>query len=78
MQAQDREVLARLDLHEGDHMTWMEILDRIRMSLTGASLTNICGQCRWLSLGYCRDGIDSLQTPVQCRAPSFNGQKEDS
>lgn len=78
MQAQDRDVLARLDLHEGDRMTWAEMLNRIRTSLTGASLTNICGQCQWLSLGYCRDGLDLLRAPTQCQLPSFNGQKEDS
>ena len=78
MQAQDRDVLARLDLHEGDHITWAEILNRIRTSLTGASLTDICGQCQWLSLGYCRVGLDLLRVPTQCQTPSFNGEKEDS
>jgi len=78
MQAQDRDVLARLDVHEGDHMTWAEILNRIRTSLTGASLTNICGQCRWLSLGYCRDGLDLLRARTQGQTLSRNGPKEDS
>ena len=78
MQAQDRNVLARLDVHEGDHLTWAEILDRIRASLTGASLTNICGQCRWLSLGYCREGIERLRANPQCQAPQFNAPKKDS
>jgi uncharacterized protein len=78
MQAQDRDVLARLGLHEGDHMTWGEILDRIRTSLTGASLNDICGQCRWLSLGYCREGIERLRAKTQCQALLFNGPKEDS
>ena len=78
MQAQDRDVLARLDLHEGDHMTWAGILDRIRTSVTGESLTNICGQCQWLSLGYCRDGIDLLASQTQCQTLPFNGPKEDS
>jgi len=78
MQAQDRDVLARLDLQEGDRMAWAEILNRIRTSLSGASLTNICGQCQWLSLGYCRDGLELLRASAQCPTPSFNGQMEDS
>ena len=61
MQMQDRDVLARLGLHEGDRMTWAEILNRIRTSLAGENLTDICGSCRWLSLGYCRDGIEQLR-----------------
>ncbi|HTK87661.1 MAG TPA: DUF1284 domain-containing protein [Nitrospiraceae bacterium] len=77
MQAQDRDVLARLDVHEGDHLTWAEILDRIRASLTGESLTNICGQCQWLSLGYCREGIERLRK-MQSQTPLFNGPKENS
>ena len=78
MQAQDRDVLARLDLHEGDHITWAEVLDRIRTSLTGESLTNICGRCQWLSLGYCRDGIDVLASQTQCPTLRSNGPKKDS
>ena len=61
MQAQDRAVLARLGLQEGDHLTWTDILNRIGTSLTGASLTDICGPCQWHSLGYCRDGIEQLR-----------------
>lgn len=78
MQAQDRDVLTRLDLHDGDHMTWAEILDRIRASLTGESLTTICGSCRWLSLGYCREGIERLRARARGQAPLFNGPKEDA
>jgi uncharacterized protein len=73
MQAQDRDVLARLGLHEGDHMTWGEILARIRTSLTGESLAQICGQCQWLSLGYCRDGIELLCAHTQGQAPLYQG-----
>lgn len=61
MQAQDHDVLMRLGLHVGDRLPWGDILDRIRTSLTGEHLTEICGQCRWLPLGYCREGIDRLR-----------------
>ncbi|MGH7233438.1 MAG: DUF1284 domain-containing protein [Nitrospiraceae bacterium] len=62
MQAQDRHVLALLGLQSGSIVPWREILDRIRTNLTGDSLPGICGQCRWLPLGYCREGIDRLRS----------------
>jgi hypothetical protein len=62
MQAQDRHVLSLLGLHSGEIVTWQDILDRIRTTLTGDRLLGICGQCRWLPLGYCREGIDRLRT----------------
>ncbi len=71
MQAQDHDVLMRLGLHVGDRLPWGDILDRICTSLTGESLTDICGQCRWLSLGYCREGIDRLRALAQNRSTPF-------
>lgn len=76
MQAQDHDVLVRLGLHVGDRLPWADILDRIRTSLTGESLTNICGQCRWLSLGYCRDGIERLRAPAQYQATPLDAPKD--
>ena len=61
MKLQDRHVLTLLDLQAGTRIQWREILDRIRGSITGADLPGICGQCRWLPLGYCREGIDRLR-----------------
>lgn len=61
MQAQDRHVLALLGLQVGTRMRWGQILDRIRASVTGDMLPTICGRCRWLPLGYCRDGIEQLR-----------------
>jgi uncharacterized protein len=78
MQAQDHDVLVRLGLRVGDRLPWADILDRIRTSLTGESLANICGQCRWLSLGYCRDGIERLRAQAQCQTTSVDGPKEDA
>jgi uncharacterized protein len=78
MQSQDHDVLARLGVHVGDHLSWADILDRIGTSLTGESLTPICGQCRWLSLGYCREGIERLRAPAQCQTTPVHGPKEDA
>jgi hypothetical protein len=61
IQTQDREVLTRLGLKSGERVQWRVILDRIRTSIREDDLTTICGQCRWLSLGYCRSGIARLR-----------------
>lgn len=76
MQAQDGHVLRLLSLRPGDRLQWREVLERIRRSVTGASLPSICGQCRWLPLGYCRDGIDRLRSSeVISIQSSVGGQK---
>jgi uncharacterized protein len=61
MQAQDRNVLKRLGLSSGSMVRWRDVLDRIRVSIKGSDLPNICGSCRWLPLGYCKEGIDRLR-----------------
>ena len=62
---QDHEVLRRLGLKLGDRLRWHDILERIQTSVTGDDLPSICGGCRWLPLGYCREGINRLHNPVQ-------------
>jgi uncharacterized protein len=61
MQAQDRHVLELLGLQPGTRVRWREVLERVRASVKGSDLPGICGSCRWLPLGYCRDGIDRLR-----------------
>jgi uncharacterized protein len=61
MQAQDRHVLKRLGLTGGSVVRWRDVLERIRVSIRGSDLPNICGSCRWLPLGYCKEGIDGLR-----------------
>jgi len=62
MREQDQKVMALLEIQPGRQMQWKEILHRIGTSLTGASLPDICGGCRWLPLGYCKEGIDTLRS----------------
>ncbi len=62
---QDHEVLRRLGLKVGERLRWQDILARIRTSVTGDDLPSICGSCRWLPLGYCREGINQLHHPGQ-------------
>lgn len=60
LKAQDHAVLRRLGLEVGARVRWTEVLDRIRSSVQGGDLPGLCGSCRWLALGHCRDGIDAL------------------
>ena len=62
---QDHEVLRRLGLKIGGRLRWHDILARIQTSVTGDDLPSICGGCRWLPLGYCREGINRLHNPIQ-------------
>lgn len=61
MRAQDHDVLSRLGLGSGDRATWRDILERIRRAVSPDALPDICGTCRWLSLGYCREGLARLR-----------------
>lgn len=61
VRAQDREVLARLGLQEGEVVPWSEILSRIARHVRGADLPSICGTCPWLDLGWCTEGVDALR-----------------
>jgi hypothetical protein len=62
MRQQDSVVLKKLGLKTGDRVTWHEIVDRIRRAVSGDDLSSICGDCRWLPLGYCREGIERLRS----------------
>jgi hypothetical protein len=64
IQAQDRLVLDLLGLQPGARVSWQEIVTRIGGKMSGDDLPAICGSCQWLSLGYCREGIDRLKEGV--------------
>jgi len=61
MRRQDQDVLARLGFRPGDCLSWRAILERIAAVIQGTDLPGICGSCRWLPLGYCREGIERLR-----------------
>lgn len=61
MTEQDHLVLQRLGLKVGSRIRWQDILHRIGHSVSGEDLPAICGSCRWLSLGYCREGLNLLR-----------------
>ncbi|MCI0529274.1 MAG: DUF1284 domain-containing protein [Nitrospira sp.] len=59
--SQDRQVLDLLGLRVGQEVTWAEVLQRIGSRARGEMLDGICGDCQWLSLGYCQEGIERLR-----------------
>src|SRR5579884_93843 len=61
MKLQDREVIGRLGMTEGEIRPWREILQRVAIRISGRDLDAICGACRWLPLGYCKEGVDALK-----------------
>lgn len=64
MKDQDHAVLQTLGLQVGSRLRWQDVLDRIRASVDGDDLPTICGNCRWLPLGFCREGIKRLRRSI--------------
>jgi hypothetical protein len=68
MLAQDRQVMSLLEIREGEALSWREILERIGQKMRGEMLSSICGDCPWLPLGYCQEGIERLRSGKQAMA----------
>jgi hypothetical protein len=62
---QDRDVLARLRIADGETLPWAEIVARIAGSVAPQDLDSICGACPWLPLGHCQAGLERLRQ--RCR-----------
>jgi len=58
----DLELLKRLGLQAGTQMLAGEAWERVKERLTPGDLTEICGDCEWLGLGYCAEGLRRLKT----------------
>ncbi|MHC4137114.1 MAG: DUF1284 domain-containing protein [Planctomycetota bacterium] len=63
---QDRDVSARLGIHDGETLPWAEIVARIARSVAPRDLDRICGACPWLPLGQCQAGLRRLRQ--RCRS----------
>lgn len=61
----DDEVAALLGIYPGRRYRWEEILERISGRIPPAVLKDLCGNCRWYSLGYCEEGIEKLKNKQQ-------------
>jgi hypothetical protein len=58
---QDRDVMARLGIADGETLLWSEILSRIRARIEPGDLDSICGTCPWLPMGHCKEGLSRLR-----------------
>ncbi|MBI1822070.1 MAG: DUF1284 domain-containing protein [Nitrospirae bacterium] len=70
MVEQDKEVMRRLGLKSGDILSWETILKKISATVRPEMLNEICGECPWLPLNYCKEGLifreeASLSSPAQ-------------
>tara|TARA_B100002003_G_C13715496_1_gene358645 strand:- start:102 stop:530 length:429 start_codon:yes stop_codon:yes gene_type:complete len=62
VKARDLEVLRRIGLTTGTHISLDTIWARIKERLTPEDLVLICQGCEWLELGYCAKGLEVLET----------------
>jgi len=53
----DLSVLRLLSLTPGKTLPAVELYARVRKSIAPEFLQEICSNCRWLDLGYCREGL---------------------
>jgi hypothetical protein len=59
---QDLDLLKRLGLEAGSQMPAGEAWEEVRERLAPGDLAEICGDCEWLGLGYCAEGLKRLRT----------------
>ncbi len=59
--SQDRDVMKRLGITEGETLDWSGVVARIAGAIQPDDLDSICGACPWLPLGVCKAGISALR-----------------
>ena len=57
----DQAVLAHLGARAGESRPWSEWQRRVAAAFDAGAQERVCGGCRWLSLGYCREGLGALR-----------------
>lgn len=60
VRSKDLEVMRRLELRVGDKFRSDRLLGLIGERISPADITEICQGCDWLDLGYCAEGLKSL------------------
>jgi hypothetical protein len=53
-----------LNLRDGECITWEEALKRIKKNVPPGSLSTLCQNCQWLSLGACERALERLHQDV--------------
>jgi hypothetical protein len=56
----DAAFLSLLSLKSGDRLLQKEIYGAVTRNISSDDLTRLCSKCRWLSLGYCAEGLAGL------------------
>jgi hypothetical protein len=56
----DQKVMKRLGYGPGEIATWSSVLDNLSGAIRADQLDRYCGDCRWLKLNYCSDGLTAL------------------
>ncbi len=56
----DREVVERLEPKEGERYSIKGILGLIKEKIKPGDLSVICGDCPWLEMGYCEEGLEEI------------------
>ena len=56
----DREVAERLELKEREKYSIKEILNLIKKKIKPDDLSAICGNCPWLRMRYCEEGLKMI------------------
>ena len=44
-------------IEAGETLSWEEILERVHARVAPDDLDALCGNCPWLPLGHCKDGL---------------------
>jgi hypothetical protein len=57
----DSAILSLLSLQPGDRLPRAQVYTRVAATVSPDDLTSLCSKCRWLSLGYCAEGIGGLK-----------------
>lgn len=57
----DYAVMDKLMLATGDMMPWEDMRALIKSKMRPEDLDAICGDCQWLPLGHCADGLKALK-----------------
>lgn len=58
---QDAVFLQKLQLKIGDILTWQEVEQRVKNSVTPAVIGEVCFDCSWREYGVCEEGVDHVQ-----------------
>ena len=60
MVKQDQEVMRRLGIANEEVLGWEMVLKKVGETIKPEMLDEICGQCPWLPLGYCKAALRKI------------------